>query len=708
MITTDRFGNPHAAYSFPGAGGITVPWSSSIAGPAFQNGYTIAAWIKPTTLPTVGTDQRNIFSKENSNIFLRISYYPSDDKSFINAYHREAGVTTHSAANYKLPLTAGTWYHAAVTWDKATGVWEIYVNGEPRGGLPFIPTLDTTFMGDGGLWIGRNEQYGHYFQGIIDEVYVYSRALTAQEIEQNMSAGPCGDSDSDGICDNVDNCPFVYNPAQEDTDADGVGDACDNCPTLPNPFQTDSDGDGVGDSCDNCQNVPNPDQIDTDGDWVGDACDNCPTIPNVHQFDSDNDGIGDACDPCPNDPSNDIDGDGICGSVDNCPTVYNPDQKDTDGDGVGDVCDNCPKNANPDQADTDGDGLGDVCDDPTPGKGITEALEPHAPAREGEPLWVTAKLVNDTEQVIQTIRPDCCNTLFAVYDGVNMLKPSDRVCPPYGIPTDVVPIAASGYYPITCNLTEMFPPGVLTGGSEKTYTVVGTNTNTIQDPDLVSTSPWVCNAEPCFDLHMGSVSSTPATVTVVSKDTFIITASAGPNGSISPSGYQFVSSGGGVTFTITPATGYRIADVKVDGLAQSPPPTLYPFINVTGDHTISATFANYTFNGFFSPVENQPIVNKAKAGQAIPVKWQITDANGVGISNSTFVNLESYSIACGQFAGDPASDVETYAGSSGLQYLGDGNWQYNWKTPKAYLGQCRIMKLTLNDGSTHLANFQFK
>lgn len=40
-----------------------------------------------------------------------------------------------------------------------------------------------------------------------------------------------GDSDGDGACDDVDNCPTTSNPDQADSDFDGVGDACDDCPT---------------------------------------------------------------------------------------------------------------------------------------------------------------------------------------------------------------------------------------------------------------------------------------------------------------------------------------------------------------------------------------------------------------------------------------------------------------------------------------------
>jgi len=57
------------------------------------------------------------------------------------------------------------------------------------------------------------------------------------------------DTDQDGIPDDRDNCPYIYNPGQEDDDHDGVGNVCDNCPYDYNPLQEDSDGDGVGDSC---------------------------------------------------------------------------------------------------------------------------------------------------------------------------------------------------------------------------------------------------------------------------------------------------------------------------------------------------------------------------------------------------------------------------------------------------------------------------
>lgn len=123
---------------------------------------------------------------------------------------------------------------------------------------------------------------------------------------------------------------------------DGMGDVCDECPY---DGYNDIDQDGICGDVDNCPMMSNPGQEDTDndgaGDGFGDICDNCPDTNNPEQVDIDEDGIGDACDECPEDPINDPDDDDYCAFEDNCPYTYNPDQNDTDEDGIGDVCDLC-------------------------------------------------------------------------------------------------------------------------------------------------------------------------------------------------------------------------------------------------------------------------------------------------------------------------------------------------------------------------------
>ncbi|HRI72622.1 MAG TPA: thrombospondin type 3 repeat-containing protein, partial [Polyangium sp.] len=96
---------------------------------------------------------------------------------------------------------------------------------------------------------------------------------------------------------------------------------------------TDGDGDGISDDLDNCPTIFNPirpfddtQQADIDGDKLGDVCDPCPL---------------DANNKCPRLDANDIDQDGITNGVDNCPEKPNADQADMDMDGHGDVCDDC-------------------------------------------------------------------------------------------------------------------------------------------------------------------------------------------------------------------------------------------------------------------------------------------------------------------------------------------------------------------------------
>jgi PKD repeat protein len=85
----------------------------------------------------------------------------------------------------------------------------------------------------------------------------------------------------------------------------------------------------------------------------------------------------------------------------------------------------------------------------------------------------------------------------------------------------------------------------------------------------------------------------------VAPPSYTITASAGANGSIEPSGDVTVSYGGTQVFTITADAGYHIADVLVDGASVSSVTSgaftsvtaHHTFVNVTSNHTISARFA---------------------------------------------------------------------------------------------------------------------
>lgn len=105
---------------------------------------------------------------------------------------------------------------------------------------------------------------------------------------------------------------------------------------------------------------------------------------------------------------------------------------------------------------------------------------------------------------------------------------------------------------------------------------------------------------------------------------YTITASAGLNGSISPSGSVTVNQGSDKSFTITPDTGYSIDDVLVDGSSVGAVSS-YTFTNVTQNHTISATF-NTTVNN--APVIISTPVTSAIKNQAYSYDVNATDSDG--------------------------------------------------------------------------------
>ncbi len=222
-------------------------------------------------------------------------------------------------------------------------------------------TLDTNEDGD--IYL---EDFRNYQQAIMIAVNNTdntnaSNFLYAAEIAEDT----CIDSDGDGFGDpNVptnlcpdDNCPYTYNPGQEDDDGDGVGDVCDQCPGYDDNL--DADGDAAPDDCDNCPDDSNPYQEDSDGDSVGDSCDVCPGYDD--NLDADSDGVPDGCDVCAGyDDNLDADQDGTPDGCDVCPGFNDSD--DADVDGVPDGCDNCPTDPNQNQTDADGDLYGEACD----------------------------------------------------------------------------------------------------------------------------------------------------------------------------------------------------------------------------------------------------------------------------------------------------------------------------------------------------------
>ena len=145
---------------------------------------------------------------------------------------------------------------------------------------------------------------------------------------------------------------------------------------------------------------------------------------------------------------------------------------------------------------------------------------------------------------------------------------------------------------------------------------------------------------------------TPKNVVVGSYD---ITATAGEGGTITTEDLTDgkITEGESATFTITPNSGYEIADVKVDGNSVGKK-TSYTFSDVDKAHKIEATFAfaNYTAENPFKFPETKGVTSTLEAEHATELinsndsdsdpNWPLTITSEGWASNGKFLNCMAY------------------------------------------------------------------
>src|ERR1035438_1387105 len=94
------------------------------------------------------------------------------------------------------PLVYNQWWHVAATLDGASGTLSLYTNGSPAAQITTTvrPFGDLIPQDSPGIGIGNVNDGGNNFpfQGDIDEISLYSRALSLSEIQSIYNAGSAG------------------------------------------------------------------------------------------------------------------------------------------------------------------------------------------------------------------------------------------------------------------------------------------------------------------------------------------------------------------------------------------------------------------------------------------------------------------------------------------------------------------------------------
>ncbi|MEW6027067.1 MAG: LamG-like jellyroll fold domain-containing protein, partial [Planctomycetota bacterium] len=140
-------------------------------------GLSIEAWIKtgatvPQTIVAKGTSPAYEF-----NLGINSLYYPA---FWVSA----DGAVKSPIATGPATVVDNNWRHIAAVYNGSTVV--VYVNGEAGEAKNFTGAV---FNGAGQLWVGMDEEALWAFQGQIDEVAIYNRALSPDEVLSHYKHG---------------------------------------------------------------------------------------------------------------------------------------------------------------------------------------------------------------------------------------------------------------------------------------------------------------------------------------------------------------------------------------------------------------------------------------------------------------------------------------------------------------------------------------
>ena len=139
---------------------------------------TIAAWIRPTSFPV---DDAAIVSQLDAD-----SGYQLD--TTIDKGPRTIGFKLTNAcrglmARYgATPLAIGIWYHVAGVYDAQAKTMDVYLNGTPDNGSLVGPVTGSQLSSRSSVYVGRRPLETYEFTGFIDDVRIYSSALTNTDI----------------------------------------------------------------------------------------------------------------------------------------------------------------------------------------------------------------------------------------------------------------------------------------------------------------------------------------------------------------------------------------------------------------------------------------------------------------------------------------------------------------------------------------------
>ncbi len=186
-----RAGEFRNGFDLDGGSWISIP-SPVVGGLASASGFTVIAWIQQDTFASTASIF-NVRTSANTSGFALEPLFQSPGAMAFGV--NTNGVTT-DFSTISAPFPVGELQRVAATFDAASHTMRLYRDGVLVAEKTDVPGTDMAVHGTEEAAIGRNIVTDAKFDGLIDEVLYYPRALTKEEIGALVPCLFCDEFDS--------------------------------------------------------------------------------------------------------------------------------------------------------------------------------------------------------------------------------------------------------------------------------------------------------------------------------------------------------------------------------------------------------------------------------------------------------------------------------------------------------------------------------
>lgn len=192
-LTSDRFGNTNSAYEFDGIDDHIIVQDNQIFSVLGNASYTASAYVKFNSMPA---SAQNILGQGDGD-----GQY---ENKFFRLYGQNSQFSGHIRGNLSDPfdtrcndsiVSPTTWHHIAMVRDYGNTL-KLYIDGQLKSTQTDITGIANPYTNQrdivmGAFFDANSNAYFNFLEGSLDDICIWNRALTNQEINQLTNQNIC-------------------------------------------------------------------------------------------------------------------------------------------------------------------------------------------------------------------------------------------------------------------------------------------------------------------------------------------------------------------------------------------------------------------------------------------------------------------------------------------------------------------------------------